>query len=146
LFLTGIGRNRQLAVLASAGALVNLAGSIGATYWLGPVGPAVGSVPVVLVIDFIVLPVIVCRYLGVSRRRYLRNALTPVVPAGVVAGAVALALVHLHPAHSGLAAIVGAGIVVGLAWITLLLVVSHQEPELRQALRQRLRDRRARRG
>jgi O-antigen/teichoic acid export membrane protein len=142
LFLTGIGRNRQLAVLASTGAAFNLAGSIVATYLWGPVGPALGSLPVVLVIDFVVLPMTVCRYLDVSLQRYLRTALAPVVPTAVAAGVIALALVHLHPAHSGLAAVVGAVVTVGLSWLVLVAVISHQEPELRAALLQRLRARR----
>ena len=50
---------------------MNLAGTIGATYWFGPIGPAIGSIPVVLVLDFIVLPVMVCRYLGVPVARYV---------------------------------------------------------------------------
>jgi len=142
LFLTGIGRNRTLAVLASLGAVLNLAGSIAATYWLGPVGPAVGSLPVVLVIDFVILPMTVCKYLGVSLRRYVRTALAPVLPTALAAGVIALALIHLHPAHSGLAAVVGAVVVVGLSWVVLVAVISHQEPELRAAILQRLRARR----
>ena len=55
---------------------------------------------------------------------------------------IALALIHLHPAHSGLAAVVGAVVVVGLSWVVLVAVISHQEPELRAAILQRLRARR----
>ncbi len=144
LFLTGIGRNKQLAVLALIGSVLNLAGSIGATFWLGPVGPAVGSLPVVLVIDFVVLPGIVCRHLGIPIARYLRTSLAPVVPTAAVAGIVALALIHLEPAPGALAAVVGAVVIVAAAWITLIGVVSRLEPELRSTVMQRLRRRRRR--
>ena len=59
LFLTGVGRNRTLAPLAVIGAVANLAGSVAATFWLGPIGPATGSLPVVVVLEFFVLPVVV---------------------------------------------------------------------------------------
>ena len=79
---------------------------------------------------------------GVSLRRYVRTALAPVLPTALAAGVIALALIHLHPAHSGLAAVVGAVVVVGLSWVVLVAVISHQEPELRAAILQRLRARR----
>ncbi len=61
--------------MSTIGAVVNLAGSIAATYWLGPVGPAIGSLPVVLVLDFIVLPIV-----GLPVPRRIRPALRPVRP------------------------------------------------------------------
>jgi O-antigen/teichoic acid export membrane protein len=142
LFLTGTGRNRAMVRLAIIGAAANLAGSIAATYWLGPVGPAVGSLPVVLILDSMVLPTRVCRYLGVSVRSYVRTALVPVVPVALAAGVTALALIHLHPEHSGIEAIIGAVIVCAVAWITLAAIVSRTEPELRNAVLQRIRSRR----
>ena len=129
-----------MAKLAPIGAALNLAGSIAATYWLGPVGPAVGSLPVVLVIDFVILPGVVCRHLDISLRRYLRTALAPVLPTVAVAGIVALALIHLHPALSSLAAVIGACVVVGASWITLVAVVSRLEPDLRRAALERIRN------
>jgi O-antigen/teichoic acid export membrane protein len=144
LFLTGIGRNKQLAVLALIGSVLNLAGSIGATYWLGPVGPAVGSLPVVLVIDFVVLPGIVCRHLGIPIARYVRTSLAPILPTAVVGGIVALALIHLEPAPSALAAVVGAVVVVVASWVTLVGVVSRLEPDLRATAMERIRRRRRR--
>ena len=144
LLLTGIGQNRQMAKLALISAALNLAGSIVATYWLGPVGPAVGSLPVVLVMDFVILPRVVCRELDISLRRYLRTALAPLLPTVAVAGVVALALIHLHPALSSLAAVIGACVVVGASWITLVVVVSRLEPELRRAAMERIRNRRHR--
>ena len=141
LFLTGVGRNRQLVGLAVIGAVVNLAGTIGATYWLGPIGPAIGSLPVVVVLDFTILPIMVCRYIGVPVGQYVREALGPVVPVGLAAGAVALALVHLHPAHSGLAAIVASIATCAAAWAVFGMVLAKLEPELRAVIWQRIRRR-----
>ena len=122
---------------------MNLAGTIGATFWLGPIGPAIGSLPVVLVLDFIVLPVMVCRYIGAPVSRYVRRALGPVLPVGLAAGAVALALVHLHPAHTGLAAVLASIATCAAAWVVFALVLAKLEPELRTAMWQRLRRRRS---
>jgi O-antigen/teichoic acid export membrane protein len=141
LFLTGVGRNAQLARMSSIGAVVNLGGSIAATFWLGPVGPAIGSLPVVLVLYFVILPITVCRYLEVSVRRYIRSALVPAVPVAAVAGAVALALVHLHPAHSGVAAVVGAIIVVSVSWAAFAVVIARTEPDFRAEVWRRIRSR-----
>ncbi len=146
LFLTGVGRNRQLVGLAVIGAVVNLGGTIAATYWLGPIGPAIGSIPVVLVLDFTVLPIMVCRYIGIPVGQYVRLALGPVVPVGLAAGAVALALVHLHPAHTGVAAIVASVVTCAVAWAVFALVLAKLEPELRAAIWQRLQRLRRRRA
>ncbi len=140
LFLTGVGRNRLLAKLSTAGAVLNLVGSIIATYWLGPVGPAIGSLPPVVVIDFVLLPMVVTSYLGVPFSRYARAALAPVVPVALVAGALALALIHLHPAHSGLAAVIGAVVVVTVSWAALGLIVLRLQPGLRGSLWRRIRN------
>jgi hypothetical protein len=127
--------------MSSIGAVVNLGGSIAATFWLGPVGPAIGSLPVVLVLYFVILPITVCRYLEVSVRRYIRSALVPAVPVAAVAGAVALALVHLHPAHSGVAAVVGAIIVVSVSWAAFAVVIARTEPDFRAEVWRRIRSR-----
>ncbi len=139
LFLTGTGRNRAMVWLGIIGAVVNLGGSIAATYWLGPVGPAVGSLPVVLILDSLILPTRVCRFLGVSLRIYVRTALVPVIPVALAAGVTALALIHLHPVHTGFGAIAGAVVVCGVAWVTLAAIVARTEPDLRSAAVQRIR-------
>jgi len=132
-FLTGIGRIQLLVKLSVVGALVNLAGSIGATFWLGPVGPAIGSLPVVVVLDFFVLPVIVCRCLGRPFSEYARTALVPLIPASAVAGITAVALVHLLPNPRGTVALVGAAAVVVASWITMIVVLLRIEPDFRVA-------------
>ncbi len=138
LFLTGVGQNKKLIRYGLVGATVNLAGSVVATYLWGPIGPALGSLPVVLILDFVILPVVVCRFLQVPVARYVTSALLPVVPVGLMAGAVALLLIHLHPVHGGVAAIFSAMVVCVSAWLVLAAVVSYVEPDLRDAVRQRL--------
>jgi len=91
--LTASNRNSILIRIGVPVALINLGLSVGATFWLGPVGPAIGSIPQVLGVDFIVLPLIVCRYLGVSRTRYLRHAILPIVPT-IIVGGIGIVLLH----------------------------------------------------
>ena len=148
IFLTGIGRNQLMMRMAVVGAVVNLAGSIAFTFVLGPIGPAIGSLPAVLVIDFTILPVIVCRYLGMPVGRYVKDALLPVVPAVAVAGAVAIGMHWLLPTHPGLTtfrggvrALVSAACVVLAAWVVMFVVVLRLEPDARSKVLAMLRRR-----
>lgn len=145
-FLTGIGRNQMMMRMAVLGASVNLVGSIFATYWLGPIGPAIGSLPAVLVIDFIILPIIVCRYLKVTPGQYVRDALIPVLPAVVVAGLLAVVILWLFPAphhapvvSAGIRAVTCAVVVVLGAWMTMAAVTLRIEPGVRGTVLGRLR-------
>jgi O-antigen/teichoic acid export membrane protein len=140
-FLTGVGRVQLIMRLAIIGAVVNLAGSVAATFWLGPVGPAVGSLPVVVVLDFTLLPVIVCRYVGVPVARYLREALLPLLPTSIAGGTVALALVEWAPARTGVGAVVEATVTVAASWLALGGFLLRVEPTARRALWSRLRRR-----
>jgi O-antigen/teichoic acid export membrane protein len=144
IYLTGIGRNHLLVRFAILGALLNLAGSIGATFWLGPIGPAIGSLPPVLVIDFVILPLIVCRQLQIPVGTYARTALAPILPAVIVAAVVATALHFLYPVHAGstlhrgVQAAIGATIVVVTSWITMVAITFRIEPGLGVAVRKSL--------
>jgi hypothetical protein len=136
--------------LAVVGATVNLIGSIAATYWLGPIGPAIGSMPAVLVIDFTILPVIVCRFLGIPFRRYVRDAFAPVLPVAAVAGLVAVLLLVVFPsgAHvttfrSGMKGLIEAVIVVLAAWAVMGAVILRIEPDVRKVVVAKLRRRAA---
>lgn len=147
-FLTGIGRNQMMMRMAVLGATVNLAGSIVATFQLGPIGPAIGSIPAVLVIDFTILPIIVCRYLEVPWRRYARDALLPVLPAVAVAGVLAVGILWLFPAphgapvfRAGVRGVVCAIVVVLGAWATMAAVTLRIEPDMRATVVARLRRR-----
>ena len=132
-FLTGVGRNQLLVRLSLIGAAINLAGSVAATFWLGPVGPAIGSLPVVVVLDFFVLPRIVCRHLARPFSQYARTALVPLIPAAVVACVTAIVLVYLLPNPRGATAVVAAAVVVAVSWITMVIVLFRLEPGLRNA-------------
>ena len=145
-FLTGIGRNQLMMRMAVLGATINLIGSIIATFWLGPIGPAVGSLPAVLVIEFTILPIIACRYLEVSFATYVKDALLPVLPAVAAAGVLALAILWLfpvpHSAHAvrgGVQAVVCATAVVLGAWAATAVVVLRIEPDMRTTVLARLR-------
>jgi hypothetical protein len=140
-FLTGVGRVQLIMRLAIIGAVVNLAGSVAATFWLGPVGPAVGSLPVVVILDFTLLPVIVCRYVGVPIARYLREALLPLLPTSIAGGTVALALVAWAPARTGVGAVIEATVTVAASWLALGGFLLRVEPTARRALWSRLRRR-----
>jgi O-antigen/teichoic acid export membrane protein len=148
IFLTGVGRNQLMMRLALIGASVNLAGSIAATFWLGPIGPAIGSIPAVLVIDFTILPVVVCRYVDLPFRRYLKDALVPVLPAVAAAGVVAVVLLAVFPIHAGLSvlqagvrALIESAVVVLTAWVVMFGVTLRIEPDVRVAVLARLRRR-----
>ncbi|MGD0880050.1 MAG: oligosaccharide flippase family protein [Acidimicrobiales bacterium] len=148
IFLTGVGRNQLMVRLALISAGVNLAGSIAFTFLLGPIGPAIGSIPAVLVVSFTILPIVVCRYLDISVTRYVRDALVPVLPAVVVAGIVAVVLLEVFPVHAGATILKGgvqglveAAAVVLAAWATMFGVVMRIEPDLRGVILARLRRR-----
>jgi len=147
-FVTGIGRNQLMMRMAVIGATVNFAGSIAFTFLLGPIGPAIGSLPAVLVIDFTILPIIVCRYLELPYGRYVRDALVPVLPSLAVAGALAGGILLLVPAHAGaptfragVQGLVSAAVVVLGAWAVMAAVALRIEPGMRQAVVARLRRR-----
>jgi O-antigen/teichoic acid export membrane protein len=123
LYLTGIGRNKILARMVMPAALSNVAFSIGATIWLGPMGPAIGSLPQVGILDFFVLPVMCCRAMGVAPRRYVREAMLPVIVPLVGATAAAFVLRAIIGDSSKWWAPAEAVIVTLVAWAALLPVL-----------------------
>ena len=145
-YLTGIGRNRVIVRLSIVGAIVNLAGTVVFTYLLGPIGPAIGSLPVVVVIEFTLLPLIACRYLGIRFRRYVTSALVPSLPIGAAAGAVTLLALWLFPApggattlQAGIRAAVCAAAACLVAWVVALVVFARLEPDLFASVLRRFR-------
>jgi O-antigen/teichoic acid export membrane protein len=135
LLLVGIGRNGLLAVLALPAAIANLGLSVAATFWLGPVGPAIGSLPQVTILEFVILPVVCCRTLGVAVRRYAIEALLPLgVPLAVSVAAAGL-LLWLVGNGSEAKAPFEAVIVTVVAWGAFLAVVIQIDPAVRQAAR-----------
>lgn len=130
-FLTGAGRNAILARLAVLPALVNLGLSLGATYWLGPVGPALGSIPQVLVLDVVVLPVLCCRHCRVPVRRYLSEVLLPLaVPLLVALGAAGTLVATLNTMPDW-AAPLACVLVCIFAWFALVPVLLKRDPAIR---------------
>jgi O-antigen/teichoic acid export membrane protein len=97
--LSGIDRLDFLVIALSVGAVANLAMSIGFTFWLGVVGPALGTLVVLVVLDFIILPMYACRLVNVEKTRLFRDCawlLGPAAAAGLVAGS--LSPLALEPA------------------------------------------------
>jgi len=130
-FLTGAGKNATLARLALVPALVNLGLSIGATYWLGPVGPALGSIPQVLVLDFVVLPVLCCRHCTVPVRRYLSDVLLPLtVPLLTALAAAATLVATLTDTPDWMAPLECVAICL-LAWSAIVPVLIKRDPTIR---------------
>ena len=76
-YLAGIGKVRLISRMALSFAVINLGLTVGATMWLGVIGPVVGSVPQVVIFEFAVLPKLCCRELGVSFRSYAKAAIAP---------------------------------------------------------------------
>ena len=146
IFLTGIGRNQLMMRMALLAAGINLTGSIIATFLLGPIGPAIGSLPAVLVIEFTILPIMVCRYLKLPVSRYVKDALAPVVPAVLVAGVLALAFLWLVPPQpgastlrDGMRGLICAAVVVAGAWGVMLAVLLRIEPDIRAIAMSKIR-------
>jgi O-antigen/teichoic acid export membrane protein len=127
-FLTGTGRNKVLGRMALPAALVNLGLSIGATFWFGPIGPALGSVPEVVIVDFLICPVMCCHAMGVPTRRYVREAMLPVIAPLIAAIAAALALRALVGDTSKYLAPVEAVGVTLVAWAVLAPVLAKTDP------------------
>lgn len=116
IFLTGVRRLKLLARLALPVAAANVGLSYLFTPILGPIGPVVASLPQVCVLEFCLLPILCCRYLGKGVRDYAKQALLPLVaPALTVAALCALLRVTLG-APSPVAAPFEAVLVVLGAW------------------------------
>ena len=101
-----------------------------------------------LVISFTVLPNVVCRYLGISFGRYIRDTLVPVLPAIAVAGLVAVVLLKVSPVRAGASVLRGgvrglieAALVVLAAWAVMFAVVLRIEPDIRGVILAKLRRR-----
>ena len=84
--LLGMGRAGTLARITTLGAAINLPVSVGLTLWLGIIGPALGSLVAVALVDVVILPVLVCRALGVGVGALARGCAAALAPssAGVL--------------------------------------------------------------
>lgn len=129
-YLTGVGKVRLIARLALLFAVTNLGLSIAATFWLGAVGPVVGSLPQVVVFEFVVLPMLSCRELGVTITSYLKAAIVPLA-APLVAAAATAALLKLTLHVSDGWAPVEAVAVVAVSTLALGASLWRRDPEIR---------------
>jgi len=130
--LTGAGRASFLARLTIGPSVATLALSVGATYWLGPVGPAVASLPQTVLLDFVALPVLCCRFLRVPIRQYVREALTPLVVPVLAAPAISLVLARtVGTSNELLAPIECVAVCVG-TWMALAPVLFRRDEALKR--------------
>lgn len=120
--LTAIDQNRALAVLALPAAAGNLAISVVCTMWWGPVGPAVGTLAVAVVLDFAVVPLLTVKTLGGNRMALVRDVLGPSAALAVVAGATAVLLRLAVPAGE-LPALGGCAGICAVVWCAALLIL-----------------------
>lgn len=135
IYLTGSGQNHQLIRLGVTGAVVNLAGTVFATHMWGPIGPAIGSLPQVIVLDFFVLPRLVCRLINVPWHRYFRASILPLAP--LVGSSVLIAIITricLQTRSSSLNAVEALALVL-LTWCIFGVVLSRSDPEYARQLR-----------
>ena len=124
-YLTGIGKVRQIARLSLIFAVTNFGMSVATTFWLGAVGPVVGSIPQVLIFEFVALPVLCLRELGVTITSYLKTAIAPLAaPLGAAASTSLLLRFTVHTSEVGapfeaVAVVVAAVLALGAwFWIT----------------------------
>ncbi len=134
-YLTGIGRTQLLLRFALVATVVNLVGTVVATRYLGPVGPAIGSLPQVVVADFAILPVVVCRSLGVPVRRYLRETMAPLALVAVLAVTAVLGFRAFVPGHSMVVAAGKAVGVAGVSWVVLVVGLVRTDELFRKRVR-----------
>ena len=132
MLLVGKGRNGLVARIALPASVANLGGSILATFWFGPAGPAIGSLPQVVILELIVLPVIACRVLGVPVRRYLREALAPLAVPVLAAAGTATVLVLIVGRSTARAAPFECVAVCLAGWGATALVLAKIDPDLRR--------------
>jgi O-antigen/teichoic acid export membrane protein len=120
--LTGNDRTALLAKLYIVAAGANLALSIWLTSRAGAIGVALGSMITAAVVDFGVLPVLVCHEFGFRYRGYLSLALRPLLAPLVVATAAAVGLRWAHPEPRRISTLFMLAGVVGPAWVAWLAV------------------------
>ena len=81
-------RVSELMKVTLAAAACNVAFSIALTLALGTLGPALGSLLVVAIVDAMLLPWVVCRMLHQPFAAFLSRGVVPLLPAAAVLGAV----------------------------------------------------------
>ncbi|MBC7677523.1 MAG: polysaccharide biosynthesis protein, partial [Pseudorhodobacter sp.] len=112
--LQGGERLGRLTKVISVGAAVNVAASIALTLSIGSLGPALGSLIGVVLVDCVYLPLVVCQELGRPRRLYWSEILRPSLAPTFLTLAVAAAWLSLDP--SGVLVLLAAASLVVPYW------------------------------
>ncbi len=128
LLLMGRGRTGFLARVALPTAVANLGMSVAGTYLFGPVGPALGSAPQVVIVEMVILPMLCCSSMHVPFSRYLRHAMAPLSVPLVAAAATAAALIATVGNHSEVAAPIESVVVALVAWAAMLVFLMRTDP------------------
>lgn len=136
--LTYMCRNRSIARLIPAVSVVNLGLTVLLTIRYGPVGPALGSLPEVLLINAGVLPVLACRAIGVPVRRMVADVVPSIGAAALGASAAGFGAERLLAGRSDLLVLVAAPLIVVVGWSAGFVVLRRTQPELVAVLRRRL--------
>jgi len=136
--LTFMERNHSIARVIPAVSVVNLGLTVLLTIRYGPVGPALGSLPEVFVINSGVLPVLACRAIGVPVRRLVADVVPPIAAAALAAGAVGFGAERLLAGHSDLLVLFAAPLIALAGWGAGFVVLRRTQPELMAMLRRRL--------
>jgi O-antigen/teichoic acid export membrane protein len=116
MILTGTERNAFLVRVYVIAAVLNVALSVLLTRQLGPIGPALGSLFTVIVVDLCILPWHVCHEFGFAYRDYVRKSLLPLLPALAAAASVALSSKYLHVPQNTVVTLLMVGLVALVAW------------------------------
>ncbi len=139
LFLIGIGKSGLVARIALPAAVVNLGFSVAGTFLFGPVGPAVGSLPQVLILELVILPIICCRVLKVRFARFLREAIAPLVVPLATAVVVAIVAVKVLGRNDDVRTPFECVAVTVIAWAALVPVLMKTDPAMRRFVANLLR-------
>ena len=105
-----------------ASALVDVALSYVLTRQMGAGGVYVGTILVSAVIDFVWLPLFVCREFGFSPRAFWRDGLLPLLPSVIVGGFVALGIARLPLPPGTWTTLAATLILLGSSWVTWFFV------------------------
>ena len=139
IIMTATERNRFLMQMYLIAAPTNLMLSIVLTRVYGAVGVALGSLITVAVVDFLILPIYVCRDFGFPYREYLGKSFAPLSLPCLVGVVLALAYRFAPLSHGRLMTVTALGIVTGTVWaIWLFTGIS---PEQRRAYLSKVRQR-----
>ncbi len=128
--LTAIDRNRSIARVALFLGLANLALSVVGTYRYGPVGPALGSLVEVVVVEMVAFPLLVARILEGPRRLLLGDVLAPFLGELAVAVGVGVLLRLAVDGHAREWAVPAGAATVVVSLAAVALMVRGRYPEL----------------